>query len=253
MKGSGLFDVSAAPAARGEDKGPFCSIQCRHRSEWYRGILGRDGEGEMLEDVEERRKNVARSTQELVERKAKEDAAAAAAAAATRPPPHAQDAKSTTFANDLLASLTIHEKPILSTPPVAPSLSSTSRDFERPSQRSANPSSRFPANPSSSATSRPLSSPAAALLPFSASSTRSLTRTVLSSTRSLRPPPSTRQPTSGPNGLPPIRFLTGPRMVDEQGMEVEWVGVDEEGEDEVTRGWMDEALEIRRMVERGEL
>ncbi|GAA5862016.1 hypothetical protein JCM1840_006909 [Sporobolomyces johnsonii] len=255
MKGSGLFDASGAPPARGEDKGPFCSIQCRHRSEWYRGILGRDGQGEMLEDVEERRKNVARSTQELVERKAKEDAAAAAS---TSPPSNAHDAKptTTTFANDLLASLTIHEKPIPSTPPVAPSLSSASRDFERPSSDpSPNPSSRFPADPSSS--SRPLSSPASALLPFSTSSTRSLTRTVLSSTRSPPPPPppSTRpQPPSGPHdGLPPIRWLTAPRMVDERGRELEWVGVDEEAEDEVTRAWMDEALEVRRRVERGEL
>lgn len=256
LKANGLFD--AAAAAPGEDKGAYCSTRCKARSEWYRGILGRNGEGEMLEDVEDRREQVKRSTQELLE----EAAATKDAAPPTKPenssslPP--PDSKSA-FTTSLLSTLSIHEKPIPSSAPAAPTPAQAAHDFERPapppSASTSTPSAsaastRFPSQPAPRAgSSTALPSSAEALLPFS---TASLTRTVLRSTASSAPP--RRQPTTGAAGLPPIRFLSEPRMVDDvTGREVEWVGVDEEGESEEVKGWMEEALMIKRMVERGEL
>ncbi|GAA5824188.1 hypothetical protein JCM11251_001559 [Rhodosporidiobolus azoricus] len=255
MMANGLFE---APNSA-QDKGAYCSTRCKARSEWYRGILGRDGEGEMLEDVEERRKDVARSTQEILAEAAaergSEDIAAADEAGSSSPAllsasSSSSSAKTATFASSLLSTLTIHENPTPSAPPSAPTFESAQQDFER---KAAPPSSapRFPSTPAPRYGSSALPSSASALLPFN---TASLTRTVLRSTSQPLPSPPSRQPAGrGPNGLPPIRFASHPRMVDEQGREVEWVGVDEEGESEEVSQMMEEALQIKRMMERGEL
>ncbi|GAA6021441.1 hypothetical protein JCM10207_004735 [Rhodosporidiobolus poonsookiae] len=245
---NGLFDASAGSKA--DHKGAYCSTRCKARSEWYRAILGRDGEGEMLEDVEERRMMVAASTQELLRQAAQEKVEAEQEARAAEAEAAASDPKTAAFASDLLSTLLIREKPTPSAPPAAPSLDSAKHDFERPAAPSvASSSSRFPSTPAPRAGSSTLSNPASALLPFT---TASLTRTVLRSTSAIPVPPS-RQPTRGANGLPPIRFLSEPRMLDEQGREVEWVGVDEEGESDEVRAMMEEGLRVKRMLERGEL
>ncbi|GAA5851293.1 hypothetical protein JCM8547_004197 [Rhodosporidiobolus lusitaniae] len=264
MRANGLFDASVEGEGR-EEKGAYCSMRCKRRSEWYRGLLGRDGAGEMLEDVEERREKVRRTTEEVLLEKATgreaftsfsppleaAPTAAASSSFSAKPPPPSSAA----FASDLLSTLSIHEKPTPSTLPSAPTPESAAHDFERPAPSTSSTfssSSRFPSSAAprpgaSSATPPP--SPGSALLPFS---TASLTRTLLRSTSSQPAPPS-RQPSRGLNGLPPIRFLTEPRMLDERGREVEWVGVDEEGETEEVKRWMEEALEVKRRVERGEL
>ncbi|GAA5978758.1 hypothetical protein JCM11641_006168 [Rhodosporidiobolus odoratus] len=247
MMANGLFE-----APGGQGKSAYCSVRCKARSEWYRGILGRDGEGEMLEDVEERRKDVARSTREILEEAAKEQEAgvvksASESTAEATPPP---SSKAASFANDLLSSLSIREKPTSAVPPSAPTLDSAKYDFERPSAASASSATRFPSSPAPRAgSSISLPSSGAALLPFN---TASLTRTVLRATSSQPLPPS-RQLTRGVNGLPPIRFASNPRMLDRQGREVEWVGVDEEGETDKVREMMEEALMIKRMIKKGEL
>ncbi|BGP16093.1 hypothetical protein JCM10213_007528 [Rhodosporidiobolus nylandii] len=257
MRANGLFDASSAQGGR-EDKEAYCSIRCRRRSEWLRGVVGREGTVELLEDVEGRREAVARSTRELLaEQSSAPTPTPPAAPSADSPsaPPPPDDAKEA-FASSLLSTLSIHEKPTTSTP-IAPTPGSAAHDFERraPAPAAANPSSasssRFPSAPAPRAgSSAALPSPASALLPFS---THGLTRTILRSTSSLPPPPPSRQPTRGLNGLPPIRFLSEPRMLDERGREVEWVGVDEEGETEEVRRLVEEGLRVKRMVERGEL
>ncbi|GAA6027237.1 hypothetical protein JCM8097_002512 [Rhodosporidiobolus ruineniae] len=275
MMGNGLFEAPSRGGA--EDKGAYCSLRCKARSEWYRAILGRDGEGDLLEEVEERRKDVARSTRELLEEqeaaaqarkeeKAQDTPAGGGTAASSSSFSSSPAGKSAAFANDLLSSLTIHEKATSSAAPSAPTPESARQDFERPappppassSSSAAGPESssvtgaRFPFTPAPRAGSS--SSPpsaGSALLPFN---TASLTRTVLRATSSQPLPPPPRQPSQrGPNGLPSIQFLSGPRMMNERGQEIEWVGVDEEGESDEVRGMMEEALRIRSMVERGEL
>ena len=57
----------------------------------------------------------------------------------------------------------------------------------------------------------------------------------------------------GINGLPPVKFLGEPRMLDERGREVEWEG-EEYGEDEeAVRGLFEEEMRVREMMEKGEL
>ncbi|GAA5907629.1 Rtr1/RPAP2 family protein phosphatase [Sporobolomyces salmoneus] len=246
LHGGALYDAGPR-TVKGKDKGPYCSVQCRARSEWVKGVLGKEGRRDLLEEVEKRREKVKETTEELVREQEKEQG---------------KQGEKETFKNDLLSSLTIHEKPTTTSstnPPVAPSLDQASIDFERPNSDPAprSSSSRFPLDPSSSSSSFALSNTSSALLPFT---TTSLGRTILSSSR--RPPtslpvPASRQPRAGINGLPPVKFLSEPRMIDEKGREIEWADTENDGlegeEAELRRGMLDEALEVRRMVEKGEL
>jgi len=249
LHGGALYDAGPNRSGAGKDKGPYCSVKCRTRSEWVKGVLGKEGRRELLEDVEKRREKVKQTTEEIVREQEQGKI----------------DTKSTsqnekeTFKTDLLSSLTIHEKPPSANPPLAPSLQQASIDFERPNSDSPVTSSRFPIDlsKSSSPPSKPLSNASSALLPFT---TTSLGRTILSSSRrsnpSSLPVPASRQPRNGINGLPPIKFLSEPRMIDEKGREIEWADDNDgmEGEEaELVRGLMEEALEVRRMVEKGEL
>ncbi|BGP39984.1 hypothetical protein JCM10450v2_003964 [Rhodotorula kratochvilovae] len=252
MRGGGLVARSAADEG---GTGAYCSRRCRARSEWLAAVLVRrkalraqggsepQGEVELLEDVEGRRADVKRSTAALL-----------ASAPPSPPPaqvapqesgPAASEGKAA-FKESLLASLSIHERPSPSSAPLPPSPSAPPTDFER------------------SATAAPARKPAprhapssqgagAALMPFEAAR---LGRTVLSSLPPPPPPPS-RAPPRGANGLPPPRFVTGPRMVDERtGEAVEWALA--EGEDgfdagmgEEERTWLEEALRVREEIRRG--
>ncbi|GAA6063991.1 hypothetical protein JCM10212_002423 [Sporobolomyces blumeae] len=256
LNGGALFDANAAR----QDKGAFCSVRCKARSEWYRTTVGKDigGDGAMLEDVEKRREQVRASTKEIIEQGHRHERGTQDGLAAGRGADKAQAKEA--FATDLLSTLTIHEKATSTEPPLAPNPDAAKIDFERPAPTvaSSKRSTRFPSDPAAcSAPSRPLAGSASALLPFA---TTSLGRTVLASTRqspASHPPapPANRQPTTGAFGLPPVRFVSEPRMVDSRGREIEWEDnalEDQEISDEV-RGLLDEALEVRRMVERGEL
>ncbi|GAA5833301.1 hypothetical protein JCM5353_008528 [Sporobolomyces roseus] len=238
LEGGGLFDSGSKKG--GKEKGAYCSVRCRARSEWIKGSLGKEGVkgGELLEDVEKRREAVRDSTKEILNEKRDQEGT--------------NDGKKETskeaFKSDLMSTLTIHEKPTpTSSSPLPPSLSSDPIDFERPSQSSTPSSSRFSLTPSSS--SKPLKNSSSALLPFT---TTSLGRTILSTSRRA-PIPSERQPQFGINGLPPVKFLGEPRMIDERGREVEWEG-EEYGEDEeAVRGLFEEEMRVREMMEKGEL
>ncbi|GAA5959626.1 hypothetical protein JCM3765_007221 [Sporobolomyces pararoseus] len=256
LRGGALYDAGPNRSGGGKDKGPYCTVKCRSRSEWVKGVLGKEGRRELLEDVEKRREIVKQTTEELVREKELQQ--------------QKQDGSSgqklnekETFKSDLLSSLTIHEKPTTSSPtnpPLAPSLDQAPIDFERPSSHSttqSNASSRLPLD-LSSLSFQSLSNAGSALLPFT---TTSLGRTILSSSRrstssTSLPVPASRQPRVGINGLPPVKFLSEPRMIDEKGREIEWADDDDglEGEEkELVKGLMEEALEVRRMVQKGEL
>ncbi|KAJ8295157.1 putative RNA polymerase II subunit B1 CTD phosphatase rtr1 [Rhodotorula toruloides] len=243
LHANGLFE---APR-REEGKGAYCSAECRARSEWYAGLVGRgkSAEGEMLEDVEERRREVVNSTEELVrQRQAEEAKLGPGKGKAKEEEPRG---KTDDFRQDLLSSLTIREHDPSSTAvPLPPSLDAPVQDFERPrrveppSSSSSKPSrsTRFPASPaprsgSSSATTS--SSTGSSLLPFS---TTRLSKSVLSS---LPPAPPARPP----NGLPPIRFLGVPRTVDDDSL----AEFEEEENDEV-RKMVEEGLRERNEARR---
>ncbi|GAA5943470.1 Rtr1/RPAP2 family protein phosphatase [Sporobolomyces koalae] len=239
LHGGGLFD--ARPTTGAKDKGPYCSTRCRARSDWIKALLAKEGPtggNELLEDVEKRRQQVRESTDALVKEQQTQQ--------------QKSDAKET-FKTDLLSTLTIREKPSSTKPPVAPSLDSAAIDFERPASASANSkeSSRFPLDPSNAPT-RALRNSSSALLPFT---TSSLGRTILSSSRRSTPVPAARQPRIGINGLPPVRFLSEPRMIDERGREIEWAEeeIEDDEQGDLVRELMAEAIEVRRLVEKGEL
>ncbi|BGP31998.1 hypothetical protein JCM10296v2_003777 [Rhodotorula toruloides] len=237
MRAKGLYE---APR-REEGKGAYCSMKCRARSEWYAGLVGRGrkAEGEMLEDLEERRREVVSSTEELV-REAREATVGAGKGKAKEEQGKEEPRRKTDdFRQDLVSSLTIREHDPSSTAvPLPPSLDAAVQDFERPrraeppssSSSSSEPSrsTRFADPPASrsSSSSTTTSSAGSSLLPFS---TTRLSKSVLSS---LPPAPPARPP----NGLPPIRFLGAPRTVEDETLS----GFEEE-----------ESEEVRRMVEEG--
>ncbi|BGP24572.1 hypothetical protein JCM10295v2_003490 [Rhodotorula toruloides] len=242
MRASGLYE---APRKK-EGNGAYCSVECRARSEWFKGLVGsgRSAVGEMLEDVEERRKEVALSTEELV-RQAEEAKVRVEGGVKGKGKGKEDEAtplkrKTDDFRQELLSSLTIRENhPESTAVPLPPSADAAVQDFERPrraeppssSSSSSARSTRFPASPAlrpGSSTTTTTSSSSASLLPFSASR---LSTSVLSSLPST-PSSSSR----GPNGLPPIRFLGAPRTLDDDN-----VGLEEEEESE----------EVRRMIEEG--
>jgi hypothetical protein len=239
MRANGLFEVP--PSSEG-GKGAYCSARCRARSEWYKGLVGRGKsvEGELLEDVEERRKEVALSTEELVRQATETARRTEQGPGDAKGKARAADASTSSqrtddFRQDLLSSLTIRENDPSSTAvPLPPSLDAPAQDFERP-RRDEPPSSsratRFPASPAprSGSSSTATSSSGSSLLPFSASR---LSNAVLSAL-----PPA---PRPGPNGLPPIRFLSAPRTLDNDA-ETSAFAFEEEEESE----------EVKRMVEEG--
>ncbi|GAA5999041.1 Rtr1/RPAP2 family protein phosphatase [Rhodotorula paludigena] len=270
MRANGLFDArrSGEGEGEGDEAGRFCGARCAARSAFLEGQVGRAGRGaaaavELLEDVEGRREGVRRSTQELL--------AAQAASAGAAEKSNVQDEEKDKgkgkerFREDLLSSLTIHEKPTPSAPPAAPSLANPAPDFERRAadvQAQAQGTTRFPRAPAPRDGGPGAGGGGgAALLPFE---TARLARTVLSTLPAPPPPPppprASRQPGTGTaSGLPPITFVTGPRMVDERtGALVEWAGVGADGEDEgvsdEVRAWIEEGIRERDSARgRGEI
>ncbi|KAL8278943.1 hypothetical protein RQP46_008612 [Phenoliferia psychrophenolica] len=239
MVSNGLFAGGKSKGA--SPHGAFCSAKCRARSDWFRTMLGTE-RLEMLEDVEERRREVSKGTEGILERtEAKASEGTAAAAARTT----SVASEATRDAVDRLPTgqLSIVERPTPSTTPSAPN-PSTRIDFERPASASAAPLSL-----TRTRTPRSALSSSSALLPFD---TTILAKTVLRSTTSARPPPTRAQPTTGLNGLPPPRWRSDPVMLDSEGREVEWAGDREDTEMEAEM--MDEGVRLmREMRERGEL
>ncbi|GJN89333.1 hypothetical protein Rhopal_002313-T1 [Rhodotorula paludigena] len=272
MRANGLFDARREGEGEGDEAGRFCGA-----SAFLEGQVGRAGRGEaaveLLEDVEGRREGVRRSTQELL-------AAQAASAGASAQDGDAQDGDAQDgdaqdegngdgkgkskerFREDLLSSLTIHEKPTPSAPPAAPSLAHPAPDFERRApdvQAQAQGTTRFPRAPAPRDGGPGAGGGGgAALLPFE---TARLARTVLSTLPAPPPPrpPRQQEARSSAGRLPPITFVTGPRMVDERtGALVEWAGVGADGEDEgvsdEVRAWIDEGIRERDSARgRGEI
>lgn len=217
--GSEEEDVSA---------GAYCGSKCRARSEWLKGMLG-TGRTELLEDVEGRRAEVARSASALTPRVAA--------------PPLQQAEEQDEQTKRLLDSLTIHERaaPGEGTA-TAPSLLGPLVDFEAPSSATAE-SSRRTKKPASRSTPLPSASPT---LSFA---TRPLTSSSTPADEPNLPPPlPIRLPGQPDIEAPMPRFLGAPVMLDEvTGGEVEWEEeLGDEGEEQrEMRAWLEEALRVR--------
>ncbi|ORY88028.1 hypothetical protein BCR35DRAFT_30126 [Leucosporidium creatinivorum] len=225
LRGNAL--VESASSAE-EDKGAFCSRKCRARSEWYRTRCVGSGRTEMLEDVEERRREVARSVQEIM------PIAETPQEQEERPNLRPDDSERTT---QLLDSLTIRERPTLNSEPLAPSFDAPDFEGSRPS-------------PSPSSQSRTLKPSRSTPLPTSSTTVprlRPLPPTTSTSLSSA--PPPIRQPNQTDEEAPMPVFTSSPVMLDSEGREVEWDD-DGEGEGEEEReawGWLEVA---RREAER---
>ncbi|KAM0748326.1 hypothetical protein T439DRAFT_328305 [Meredithblackwellia eburnea MCA 4105] len=241
LKSNGLFEADPG------ELGAYCSARCKGRSAWYRSMLGTE-RVEMLEDVEDRRRQVSKGTEEML-RENEEEATRSKATQSVPSTETTSSSKSTATAVETsLSNLKIVENTTPSEAPSAPKPGSH-QDFERPgavplkSVRKA--TGRQPRPPP------PVGSSAAALLPFDASN---LGKTILRS--SARPAPSTRAPLrqgEGLPGLPPPVWKSGPVMIDEQGREVEWDESDEEETDEM-REMFEMGLDLRKqMAESGEM
>lgn len=225
LKGDGVFDATE------EGLGAFCSRECKARSEWYKlRCVGREGNVELLEDVERRRKEVAQSVKEVIAEKS----SSSPAASSSSPPIPDLPPQATA---DYLSSLTIHERQPPSSAPTAPSLSAAPVDFEAPVPRASLPTSTPPPRTRKPTRSSPLPS-------IPAFSTRPLVSPSPSSTSS--PPPPIRLPGQTDEEAPMPLFTSAPTMLDSEGREVEWDA--DEGDDEEMRGWMEEALVARAMM-----
>lgn len=165
--------------------------------------------------------------------------------------------------------------------PTPPSLETSQVDFERPLQRqqqstsSPSSSSRFPStllstSTSSSTSTQVLNNPPSTLPPFSNSPGSTISRSILSSSSSSSSHTPRRQPRSSPqqsqsqfvpreiipglNGFPPPRFVSQPKPVKPLLPHEEQEEEEDDGmEDEQVREWMNEALEVKRLVELGQL
>lgn len=247
----GLYD---ATAPEHHDKGAYCSRQCQARSTWYlTKCIGTD-RTEMLEDVEERRRAVARSARELREElqrvpdETHQGERDQSLAQSTQPP-----LPNTAQTSDLIQSLRITERSTPKETPILPS--SSAPDFEKPVQSvpSFDRSLVTPGKPAAGVRKRP--SPSRPVELFNATvDTR--TRPVAPSLSSQYPvpPPPIRMPGQTDDEVPQPRFSSEPMLVDEQGNEVEWVAdLDDEGESDEVKAWMEEALRVRQMVRDGRL
>ena len=240
----------------------YCGKWCSARSEWYRGLIARGGEGDLLEDVEERR----RASHTVVEIPLPERQPDEEIDTIMLPAPPLPAAGPSMTA--MIDSLMIKERPTPTLLPLAPQLSDSLHDFERPSSTtdlspppvaSSSTSKPFPASTIASS-SRPskktsttkrkppnrtqsLSPFPSSLLPSSPHPTHRSTVTA----RPLPPPPIGADPRA-----PPPRFHNDLTVVGMEGLDP-YVGVIEAEPDEEEVRLIDEALAVRAMMERGEL
>ncbi|KAK4051227.1 hypothetical protein OIV83_003049 [Microbotryomycetes sp. JL201] len=240
----GLYDVADLDK---HGKGAYCSKECLARSLWYRDKCVGTDRTEMLEDIEYRRQQVAQSARDL-ERESPQDFAARST---DRPAGSMETADNAT---KLVAQLKIQERTTSphSEAPCAPSVNAP--DFERPLQ----PGHAKPAIiAASSPPSRPRKRPSAgspALASFNASLDTTTRPVTASPAPKPVPSPPVRLPGQTDEDVPQPIFSTEPVLVDEHGTEVEWAAqLDDEGESDEVRAWMEQALEVRRMVREGNL
>lgn len=239
----------------------YCGKWCSARSEWYRGLILRGGKGDLLEDVEERRREAARSnvTVEIPLPERQEDEIDIIMLPA---PPLPAAGPSMTA---MIDSLMIKERPTPTLQPAAPQLSDSLHDFERPSAMtdlspppvaSSSTSKPFPApiissslRPSkkTSTTKRKPPNRTQSLTPFPSSSSPTSSHRSVSAPRTLPPPPIGADPRA-----PPPRFHDDLTVVGMVGSNP-YPGVIEAEPDENEGQLIDEALAVRAMMERGEL
>lgn len=227
----------------------YCGKWCSARSEWYRGLIERGGHGELLEDVEVRRRETLRAP---VERPVREDVVSLPM------PPLPNDSPVTL---DLLNSMTIKERPIPTEAPLAPRPSDSLVDFERPSVKFSPLDTATAPGTATSHLPIPIlprrrkpPNPAVALSPFS---TTTLSASLLRASRSLTdnqaanpPPPPGVDPSAPAPRWQEIVVVGVESGADPYAGIVEEVDVlDEEEEMRL----MDEAMEVRAMMSRGEL
>ena len=239
LRGGGLVQQTKKASA-------YCSGRCEERSEWAGGMVGTERR-ELMEDIEDRRKQLADQTRQLAAKTPPQlqlnppHSASDARPALPLPPLPTSDPSATA---DLLTALQVTERPTPPTAPSAPSLTAT--DFES----SATPTSA--SSPASLSTrsrpNRPAGlTPASSLLPFDPTN---LTKTLLDANKALSSAPGanvrTPQPTKGLGGMAPPKWTSDPAMVDRAGRQVEWASVDEDGETDEVREMMELALASRQ-------
>ncbi|KAM0787527.1 hypothetical protein ACM66B_003598 [Microbotryomycetes sp. NB124-2] len=236
----GLYD--AADLDR-HGKGAYCSKECMARSTWYREKCVGTDRSELLEDVEQRRRQVAQSAKELERSQSKDVATKVVSGAPVE------------TVSDDMSHLRIKERATsASEPPRAPSFNAP--DFERPLPQAQ---TRIHSSSMSTPPSRPRKRPSATT---DSPSLASFNVHLDTTTRPLKtsplpkavPSPPVRMPGQTDDEVPQPVFSTDPVLVDEQGREAEWAAdLDDEGESEEVRAWMEQALEVRRLVREGQL
>lgn len=270
----GIYDRAAAA---------YCSKECRARSNWFAArCVGRDNQHpEMLEDIEQRRRDVARSTRDLLDAQIDVDMNGEPIRETDRPHPSPPSASTVLggrdhIGGDMVASLQIRENlDAMHATPILPSL--TAVDFEarsaapstaidRPQSRPPTESSPPPSTATSAGTakrtikpSRRTSLPYAVPVPIHATrpvSTSSQPPSSAASSNTPRappPPPPIRPPNVPMSEAPMPRFSSAPVMVDAQGREVEWavpINDDGDGQEDVdVAHLLDQALALRRAMQ----
>ncbi|SCV67801.1 BQ2448_5412 [Microbotryum intermedium] len=234
---SGLFVRSRPLTKEEKEVKRFCGRRCWSRSEWViERCLGKDKKEEIVfldEQIARDQRKQGSSKQEQNE-------------------PEQQEVQPTHNGAQIdVQGLHIIEKEISPTQEIVAPRPGQEIDFERPLHRHAErPTPTASNSPRSKRPLAPIPSDLAPIIP----TTRPVPNP--SSTNAIRtsaPPPL---PSSGrfEDLSTPLTFLSNPIMVDPQGQEVEWAGVDEEGESELIKQRMEDALQIRsEMRKNGEL
>jgi hypothetical protein len=225
LKGSSLYDVGSRKSNE-----PFCSTACQSRSEWFKGFIERGGEGEMLEDVEQRRRTTI--TTKPIPAKGED------VLRIPRPPSPTPDTTQIS-----IAALSIVEREIPTAAPLPPSLATSQRDFERPSSSSlSSPQSSSFTRPSAKRQYRP-----SRLTPFA-----STTTALLASSRQVTPPVTPKPLPPGSVGPVPT-FVENDEGTNAEEGEEEW-GMEEEEEDDEIERLIEEGLNARKlMLESGQM
>ncbi|SGZ17354.1 BQ5605_C020g09115 [Microbotryum silenes-dioicae] len=220
LRSSGLFARLKPLTNEQNELNRFCGAPCWRRSEWVmKRCLGKDTDDIIFLDEESASRdqvqlNPVRNESQVLE-------------------PTSSVQK---------IDLHIIEKEIPPTQEIIAPRPGQEIDFERPLDPDGHSKLPKPTRP----TKRSLA-PLPSGLPPIIPTTRPVPPTTHPTTRPFVPPPPPL-PTSGrfEHLSTPLTFLSDPIMVDHEGQEIEWAGVDEEGEDEVIKGWMEDALRIRR-------
>lgn len=226
LKGNTIYSAGSQ-RVHGE---PFCSTRCQARSEYFKGFIERGGEGEMLEDIEVRRRTAASAP--TVKLSPSPVTATPTLLTIPRPPAATVDPL------EHLSRLTIRERVTPSLPPLAPTLAQSAVDFEKPTSTRQSLATAAPTSPGARGSSSMSTTPAKRkspghLTPFSPTS-----GSLLSSSR--RPPPP-----ASPTPLPPGTRGELPTFVESpHAPPIDW-GMEEEDEDEDVERMIEEGLRAR--------